>query len=62
MNRLMVIYPIETYSGKENIKFCEKLVGHFPSIRTWTEEKTTPPTVLLLFYVFVAAGTCLPSR
>jgi hypothetical protein len=33
MNHLMVIYPIETCSGKDNKKFWEELVAYFPSIR-----------------------------
>jgi hypothetical protein len=29
---------------------------------TRTVQKTTPPTILLLFCVFIVTGTCLPSR
>jgi hypothetical protein len=55
MNRLMVVYTIETCGGKDNKKFWEKPVAYFPLIRHEPQRKRR------LQQFFVVAGTSLTS-
>jgi hypothetical protein len=45
-----------------NKKFWEELMAYFPLIRDGPYRKRRPQTILLMLRVFVATGTCIPSR